>query len=88
MWMKIEKQEKIAMLAASALNTISSLISKTLSDDSISDEEYSLILLKFETFTRIKQDLRIKSKISFKKTGNIETEAHELLRGNKIGVLT
>ena len=55
------------MLAVSALNTISSLISKALSDDSISDEEYSLILLEFETFTRIKEDLTIKSKTSLEK---------------------
>ena len=48
------------MLAVSALNTISSLISKALSDDSTSDEEYSLILLKFEMLTRMKEDLRIK----------------------------
>ena len=41
MSLKIEKHEKIAMLAVSALNTISSLISKALSNDSISDEEYS-----------------------------------------------
>ena len=65
--LKIEKHEKIAVLAVSSLNTISSLISKVLSDDSISDEEYSLILLKFETFTRMKEDLRIKSKTSLKK---------------------
>ena len=44
--LKIEKHEKIAMLAVSSLNTSSSLISKALSDDSISDEEYSLILLE------------------------------------------
>ena len=56
--LKIEKHEKIAMLAVSALNTISSLISKALSDDSISDEEYSLILLEFETFTRMKKILQ------------------------------
>ena len=85
---KIEKHEKNAMLAVSALNTISNLMSKALSDDSISDQEYSLILLEFETFTRMKEDLRIKSKTSFEKTGIIETEAHELLRGNKIGVPT
>ena len=41
--LKIEKHEKIVMLAVSALHTISSLISKALSDYSISDEEYSLI---------------------------------------------
>ena len=77
------------MLAVSSLNTkISSLISKSLSDDSISDKEYSLILLEYETFTRIKEDLRVKYKMSLEKTGNIKTEASELLRGNKIDVPT
>ena len=56
MSLKIEKHEKIAMLAVSTHNTISSLISKSLSDNSIADEEYSLILLGFETFTRIKKN--------------------------------
>ena len=67
MSLKIEKHEKIAMLAVSELDTISSLISKALSDNSIADEEYSLILLEFETFTRMKEDLRIKSKTSLEK---------------------
>ena len=61
MSVKIGKHEKIVMLSVSALNTISNLISKALSDDSISDEEYSLILLEFETVTRMKEDLREKS---------------------------
>ena len=67
LYLKIEKHEKITMLAVSSLNTISSLISKALSDDSISDEEYSLILLKIQTFTRVKEDLREKSKMSLEK---------------------
>ena len=70
------------MLAASTLNTISSLILKALSDNSISDEEYSLILSEFETFTRMKEDLRIKSKTSLEKTNNIETEASVLFNRN------
>ena len=74
MSLKIEKHEKIAMLAVSTLNTISSLISKALSDNSISDEEYSLILLEFETLTQMKEDLRIKSKTSLEKHYNKETE--------------
>ena len=77
------------MLAVSALNTISSLILKALSDDSILDKEYSLILLEFERKKeRKKEDLRIKYMTSLKKTGNIETEANKLLRGNKIRVST
>ena len=67
MLLKIEKHENIAMLAVSTLNTISRLISKALTDDSISDEEYSLLLLEFETFTRMKEDLRIKSETSYEK---------------------
>ena len=76
------------MLAVSALNTISSLISKALSDDSISDEEYSLILLAFETFTRMKEDLRIKSKTSLENTGNIETDASVLFNRNTTTIPT
>ena len=66
--LKIEKHEKIAMLAISSLNTISGVISKALSDDSISDEEYSLILLEIETFTRIKEDIREKYKVCLENT--------------------
>ena len=71
--LKIGKHEEIAMLAVWALNTISSLISKALSDDSISDEEYSATLLEFETFTRMKEDLTEKFKMSLEKAGKIET---------------
>ena len=70
------------MLAGSTLNTISSFNSKELSDNSISDEEYSLVILAFETLTRMKEDLRIKSKTSHEKTGNIETEASVLFNRN------
>ena len=82
MSLKIEKHEKILMLAVSSLNTISSLMSKALTADTISDEEYSLILLEFETFTRMKEDHRIKCKTSLEKTGNIETEASVLFNPN------
>ena len=88
MSLKIEKHEKITMLAVSALNTISSIISKALSDDSISDEEYSLILFEFETFTRIKEDLRIKYNKILEKTGNIETEASVLFKRNMTTIST
>ena len=43
MSLKIEKHENIEMFAVSTPNTISRLISNALSDNSISDEEYSLI---------------------------------------------
>ena len=88
MSLKIEKHEKIAMLAVSTINTISSLISKALYDNSISDEEYSLIILEFETFTRMKEDIIIKSKTSLEKIGNLETEASVLFNRNKSNAST
>ena len=38
--------------------------------------------MEFETFTRMKEDIRIKSKTSLEKTGNIETEASVLFNRN------
>ena len=57
MSLKIEKHEKIVMLAVSKLNTISSLISKALTDDSISDEEYSLICWSLKRLHKWKKTL-------------------------------
>ena len=76
------------MLALSVLNTIGSIISKALSDNSISDEKYSLILLEFETLTRMKDDLIINSKTKLEKTGNIETEASVLFNRNTTTIPT
>jgi len=61
--LKVAKHEKIKTLAEAKLNTISSLISKALVDDNISDEEYSLILNEFVKFNEMKEEIRSKSKL-------------------------
>src|SRR6218665_3651259 len=61
--LKVAKHEKIKTLAEAKLNTISSLISKVLVDDNISDEEYSLILNEFVKFNEMKEEIRSKSKL-------------------------
>ena len=53
-----------------------------LSDNSISGEEFSLVILEFGTLIRMKEDIRIQSKKSREKTGNIETEASVLFNRN------
>ena len=42
--------------------------------------------MEFEKYTGMKDDIRVKSKASLEKTGNIETEANELLHLNTVGV--
>src|ERR1043165_2151719 len=61
---KAEKHEKIKTLADTKLNTISEYISKALEDDSISDDEYCLVLHEFEKYKEMKEEIRTKIKIS------------------------
>jgi hypothetical protein len=61
--LKAEKHEKIKTLAEAKLNTISDHISKALTDNEISDQEYSMILSELEKFHNMKKEIRTKIKI-------------------------
>ena len=75
------------MLAVSSLNTLSVVsFQKHYQMAPFQMKNYSQILLEFETFKRIKEDLREKSKMSLEKTDNMKTQANALLRRNNIGV--
>jgi predicted DNA-binding protein len=62
--LKVEKHEKIKTLAEAKLNTISYYVSKSLEDDNISDEEYSLILNELERFNEMKKEIRSEMNVS------------------------
>ena len=53
MMLKAKQHEKIKMLAGAKLNTINDHISKTLKDEKISDEEYSLMLSESTKFEQM-----------------------------------
>lgn len=55
---KMEKHDKIKVLAEARLNTMSGLISKALNDDQISEEEYSMILKELMDFDDEKEKIR------------------------------
>jgi hypothetical protein len=61
---KAEKHEKIKTLVEAKLGTISEYISKALEDDSISDDEYCLILHEFEKYKEMKEEIRSEIKVS------------------------
>lgn len=60
--LKAAKHEKIKILADAKLNTISSLVSKALIDNNISDVEYSLILSELVKFNDMKEQIQCKTK--------------------------
>ena len=70
---KVEKHEKIKMIASTKLDTISSHISKALSDNNVTDEEFQLILEELEKYKIMKEEVRSKTK------KKIATETEETL---------
>lgn len=70
---KIEKHEKIGMLAVSKLNTINDLVSQAMSDSHISTEEFSLILKEKEKYITVKNGIRKKQREST--TSNVDVDS-------------
>ena len=70
---KAEKHEKIKTIASAKLDTISSYISKALSDNKVTDEEFRLILEELEKYKVMKVEVRSKTK------KKIATELEETL---------
>ena len=70
---KAEKHEKIQTIASTNLDTISSHISKALSDNKVTDEEFRLILEELEKYKVMKEEVRAKT------NKKIATETEETL---------
>ena len=63
---KAEKHLKIKTLAVAKLDTIASHVSKALTDDFISDEEFKLIMEEMNKYKLLKEDIRNKTKKKLK----------------------
>ena len=57
-----EKHEKIKTIASAKLDTITSHVSKSLSDNKVIDEEFQLILEELEKYKVMKEEVRSKTK--------------------------
>ena len=76
---KAEKHEKIKMIASTKLNAIALHISKALSDNKVTDEEFQLILEELEKYKVMKEKVRTKTK----KKIVTETEESLIKRGRQ-----
>ena len=63
---KAEKHLKIKTLAVGKLDTIASHVSKALTDDFISDEEFKLIMEEMNKYKALKEDIRNNTKKKLK----------------------
>ena len=55
---KVSKHEQTVAMAKSKSNTISSLVSKALTDNNVSDSEFALIMAEKEKFNVLKREIR------------------------------
>ena len=76
---KAEKHEKIKTIASAKLDTIALYISKALSDNKVTDEEFWLILEELEKYKVMKEEVGSKTK----KKIAIETEETLIKRGRQ-----
>ena len=76
---KAEKHEKIKTIASAKLDTIDSHISKALSDNKVTDEEFRLILEELEKYKVMTEEIRSKTK----KKIAAETEETLIERGRQ-----
>ena len=74
---KAEKHEKIKTIASAKLDTIVSHVSKALSHNNLTDEEFRLILEELEKFKVMKEEVRTKKRTKTKK--KIATKKKETL---------
>ena len=64
--LRTEKHMKIKTLASAKLDTIASHVSKALTDDFISDEEFKLIMEELEKYKAMKEEIRNNTKKKLK----------------------
>ena len=55
---KVQKHEQIKFLALSKLSSVNDLVSKALSDGSVSDVEFEIILKEIESYRGLKSEIR------------------------------
>ena len=77
---KAEKHKKMKTIASAKLDTIASHISKALSDNKVTDEEFRLILEELEKYKVMKEEVRSKTK----KKIAAETEETLIERGRQV----
>ena len=77
--LKAEKHRKIKLIADKKFNVIIDLVSKALDDETISDEEFSLVLSELDKFFDKKEKIRLEAKSSEESLINkIKTRAKAL----------
>jgi len=55
---KIMRNERIIVLATAKMNSVAELISKVINDNTVTDDEYKLILREYEKYVELKKDVK------------------------------
>ena len=75
---KVSKHEQTVSIAKAKVNTIHDLVSKALKDNTISDQEFSLILSEVDKFEKLKLEIRQKNMKDTEKNLNMNQIRREV----------
>ena len=75
---KVSKHEQTVSIAKAKVNTIHDLVSKALKDNTISEQEFSLILSEVEKFEKLKLEIRQKNRKDTEKNLNMNQIRREV----------
>ena len=75
---KVSKHEQTVSLAKAKVNTINDLVSKALKDNTISEQEFSIILAELEKFEKLKLEVRQKFRRDTEKNLNMSQIRREV----------
>jgi hypothetical protein len=87
---KVEKHERIKLIAMSKLSSVNGLVSTALRDGAVSDEEFNIILLEMESYRDHKTQIgkKIRNELSTEKEQEIREEAQKkgILQGQELAL--
>lgn len=87
---KVEKHERIKLIALSKLSSVNDLVSKALTDGKVSDTEFEIILAEMESYRNHKSQIRkkVRNELSTEREEEIREEAEKkgVLKGQEMAM--
>ena len=87
---KVEKHERIKLIALSKLSSVNDLVSKALTDEKVNDTEFEIILAEMESYRNHKSQIRkkVRNELSTERETEIREEAEKkgLLKGQQVAL--
>ena len=81
--LKARKHDEVRVLAESKLNSIADIVSHSLKDNAVSDDEFRLVLDEVEKYSEMKRQIRLKAHHAYAAVRMDQEEKNALIRQSR-----